>query len=1226
MDTELQPEVEQFDYPLHVAVANGNLEAVENLVRTKDINSCDEDGKTPLHVACEKSQLDTLKTLLTLGADVNKVDRENGRTALHYACLTGRTDIVDELLRQGAVVFTNAADEINPLHLASDHIEVIKQLCSVHGEIRCRNKDESEPIHFAALRDRHEILEQMVTLGADINAKDWLDATPMHYAARGGGARAIQKLHELGAPIQPKDYRGNTPLHYAAMHNQDSTIAVLSELGADMHTRDRKKATPLHLAAKLGNPKSVAELLRCRADMNLPIKKGRLAIHIAAANGHVDVIAALHSHGCDLDVPDKKGQRPIHYAVQGKQPNMVKCLVSYGANLDAPDENGRTAVHKAVQERNHELIDALCTCKASPNVEDKEGHYPIYYAAINEDAETGRCLLKYGVQLNRYNKDGMSTVHVLTMEGNEGGLRTIKELHGSLNMFNKEGDTPVHLAVKVQKEDTIRTLMDLGADLNICNRKGLSALHVAILEKKLDQLDLLHKLKADINGKTTLTSPELPMRAIMPPKSTTVDEYITMRGGFTPLHLATMNGDETCIRKLVEFGANIDQTDDVGESALHLAALFDKKDIIPYLMSCGVQQNARDKHGRTPLHYATHTGNREIVKLLLTDPTLVSMEDDSGFQAVHYAAKAGHTQVVADLISHSKVDVNCKDKSGKTPIHIASENGMLETILELAGLKAEIDVKDSDLNTPLHSAAMSGQADSTILLVSLGANVNAQNKIKQTPLHLGSESGSGDVMMYLLICGADPSIKDNNEALAHCWKIKESNRQEVRRRLEMQTSERLRRYKTGEIAFQAKLVNRGKTSNFDNLGIMLDMTTHVNYPPLVIFHRTPIEMETLDIPLSGFDEILSDVYEMHILRLDRPIELNLTIPIDGYPGKFEAFIKTQDGQSFKASNISEENGIPTFIGSMIIRDTAPVQTFVIAAKPKIETLSVASTGGTFASESDQRIRVDIPQDAFKSKVDILMQVLETDNLYENDDRLIQSPVVNIISKREQPSRRVTFRLPLYQTDLGEKHIIVFTTDDDRNIADEDSWGQITDLSINGGCVTFEVPHFSVYVAVSAHPTQNVQTSKKLLVGAIKRALQRETSVVFFTASCLEKKGVVLAIAEATTPGKVDQRISYWRNEGFQFHENIKHSASFPCRPNQVFDIQISGNIQRAIDTGRTMITFNPRSYRFQSFRIIRGERRGPYLGQIDIFRINGNESDLVTSMPMLIPEKGCVIA
>lgn len=61
------------------------------------------EGRTLLHDAADKSQLDAARYLLDRGADVNAVTTD-GRTALHMAAQRGDIAIITLLLSRGAVI------------------------------------------------------------------------------------------------------------------------------------------------------------------------------------------------------------------------------------------------------------------------------------------------------------------------------------------------------------------------------------------------------------------------------------------------------------------------------------------------------------------------------------------------------------------------------------------------------------------------------------------------------------------------------------------------------------------------------------------------------------------------------------------------------------------------------------------------------------------------------------------------------------------------------------------------------------------------------------------------------------------------------------------------------------------------------------------------------------------------------------------------------------------
>eukprot|EP00759_Apiculatamorpha_spiralis_P015489 PhF_6_TR2220/c0_g1_i1/m.3707 len=91
-----------FDPKLHVAVAEGNLHDVSEILSNQrvDVNQVDYEKRTPLHVAAKYKNMDMIKVLLAKGADVNAVDAHN-RTPLFEA--GDSQEIIDFLKRHGAV-------------------------------------------------------------------------------------------------------------------------------------------------------------------------------------------------------------------------------------------------------------------------------------------------------------------------------------------------------------------------------------------------------------------------------------------------------------------------------------------------------------------------------------------------------------------------------------------------------------------------------------------------------------------------------------------------------------------------------------------------------------------------------------------------------------------------------------------------------------------------------------------------------------------------------------------------------------------------------------------------------------------------------------------------------------------------------------------------------------------------------------------------------------------
>ncbi|MDH4158450.1 MAG: ankyrin repeat domain-containing protein, partial [candidate division Zixibacteria bacterium] len=108
--------------PLHMAAANGRLEAAEILVENgAKVNVLDDRGLTPLHNAVGRGQGNMAEYLLSHGAFVNCKEDNLARTELHTAAKQGRRDLVELLIKEGANPSAEDNEGRTPVDLAFYH-------------------------------------------------------------------------------------------------------------------------------------------------------------------------------------------------------------------------------------------------------------------------------------------------------------------------------------------------------------------------------------------------------------------------------------------------------------------------------------------------------------------------------------------------------------------------------------------------------------------------------------------------------------------------------------------------------------------------------------------------------------------------------------------------------------------------------------------------------------------------------------------------------------------------------------------------------------------------------------------------------------------------------------------------------------------------------------------------------------------------------------------------
>jgi hypothetical protein len=149
--------------------------------------------------------------------------------------------------------------------------------------------------------------------------------------------------------------------------------------------------------------------------------------------------------------------------------------------------------------------------------------------------------------------------------------------------------------------------------------------------------------------------------------------------GWTPLMIATFNGNENIARLLIEKGANIHIQDNAGYAPIHWAAFNGFKEVTAMLLQRGVNPDTTNRYGWTPLMQAAARGHAEIVQMLLKKGATANRCDEEGWTPLHKATANGHTAVVKLLVD-AGADINAAHRDGATPLSLAKEKNKAEIL------------------------------------------------------------------------------------------------------------------------------------------------------------------------------------------------------------------------------------------------------------------------------------------------------------------------------------------------------------------------------------------------------------------------------------------------------------------------------------------------------------------------------------------------------------------
>ena len=140
-------------------------------------------------------------------------------------------------------------------------------------------------------------------------------------------------------------------------------------------------------------------------------------------------------------------------------------------------------------------------------------------------------------------------------------------------------------------ENLTKLFILAGINVNHPGAFGNTPLHWAAIKGYYSLIDILLNAGANLEAKCTNYS-------------------------FTPLIVAIQNNQYLAVEKLMQRGANIFAKDKDGNTPLHSASIIGNENIVSKLISLGANVNAKDNQGVTPKFLANYCKHQNIVNIL----------------------------------------------------------------------------------------------------------------------------------------------------------------------------------------------------------------------------------------------------------------------------------------------------------------------------------------------------------------------------------------------------------------------------------------------------------------------------------------------------------------------------------------------------------------------------------------------------------------------------------
>ena len=409
----------------------------------------------------------------------------------------------------------------------------------------------NDPLHFAVYRDDVAEVERLLAEGAKANAANDLGITPLHLAAANGNAMIVAKLLEKGANPNAASEAGVTPLMEAARAGSLTVTRTLLARGADVNANETgRQQTALMWAVSRKHPEVVRALLAAGADVHARTRSRTVMVMLD--RGPTRTVKTSQQDAHPLGVG---GSTALHFAATNGDVASATLLVGAGARVDAVAADGNSALTLAAFSGHGGVARVLIDAGADVNAAGA-GYTPLHAAVLRGDGETAHALLARGADVNARLTRGSPVRRF----GSQWALPT---------PFT--GGTPLLVAAVYLEVDIMRALLAHGAAPQVAAANGNTPLAAAAgidIQAEARPSDLIRWNVVDND------TPEIPRDP---------NEVLAAVG------------------LLLDAGADVNQSNDSGDTALHAAAAAGLAPLGELLADRGATLDAATKAGVTPL-------------------------------------------------------------------------------------------------------------------------------------------------------------------------------------------------------------------------------------------------------------------------------------------------------------------------------------------------------------------------------------------------------------------------------------------------------------------------------------------------------------------------------------------------------------------------------------------------------------------------------------------------
>ena len=489
-------------------VKENKIDEVNNLISGGNfyVDSKDSMGCSSIFYAKNSSMIDLL---VSSGADI-KICNNDGRTPMHMAAFLGNIETLEAFFNKGLNINEIDYAGFTPLHLASakNNLDCVEFLIKNGANIEAKNNLGDTSLISASLNGAKDTIRYLINEKAFINEQNNNGQTPLYAAVISQMSEAVDTLISLGADLNLTDNAGNTPLMTACEYKEETIIEALLNAGSDPNILNKmNRYCLLDALDKKLSANIIDKLIKVTKDLNQEDRAGIRPIYYSVIHSRVDILNMLISAGAK---PYNIGNNNLlHYVYVYSDPetyrNLTEILIKSGVDINKRGDMGSPLL-MACAKGSYEGVETLLNAGADANgtALTSLDFLPLLFCIKSEKSDIASLLIDKGAVTDIRLPNDVTLIMLGAKYLDKIALENLLAKGGDIKAKNRTNFTAMHYGVyNKETKDILELLIEKGGEINIKAEDQITPLYNAIALNKPDIVEYLIKSGADTKAKTS---------------------------------------------------------------------------------------------------------------------------------------------------------------------------------------------------------------------------------------------------------------------------------------------------------------------------------------------------------------------------------------------------------------------------------------------------------------------------------------------------------------------------------------------------------------------------------------------------------------------------------------------------------------------------------------------------------------------------------------------------